>query len=252
MDLSETPRGRFQRHPWELARAAFFLDELVSSCRSDQRARILDVGAGDAWLARQVSERLPESTITCWDSGYATAARAPDGRIRYTTDPGDGPFDLCLVLDVAEHVEDDTAFLREVVAKLVPGGTLIFSVPAWPLLYSHHDRALRHFRRYRPADARALLEASGLQVLRSGGLFHSLLLPRAAQVALERHRSEHRESSDRPEAAPSSLVWKGSQGTRSLVLAALNLDLATSRLVARLGLEVPGLTWWATCRRASS
>lgn len=249
MDLSESPTGRFRRHPWELARADFFVRELARSESVCAEARILDVGAGDAWISRQLAESLPESSITCWDSGYDKVTPPPAARVHYTTQPGDEQFDVCLLLDVAEHVKDDARFLRDVVAKLAPGGTLLFSVPAWPFLYSQHDRALRHFRRYRPAHAHALLESSGLTILRSGGLFHSLLIARALQVVVEKRRRKGHESAPEEPKAPDSLVWAGAAWTRSLVTSALKLDLTTGRLAARLGIPLPGLSWWASCRK---
>ncbi len=55
------------------------------------------------------------------------------------------------MLDVIEHVEDDVGFVRDVVdGSLAPGGWVLVSVPAYQSLFSSHDRALKHFRRYAP------------------------------------------------------------------------------------------------------
>ena len=70
--------------------------------------------------------------------------------------------------------------------NLVGWRVTLVSVPAWPLLFSSHDVRLRHERRYTPAAARPLIRGAGLEIIRSAGLFHSLILPRALQVARER------------------------------------------------------------------
>ena len=60
------------RHPWELVRADFFERLLADHDLLDAR-RWLDVGAGDAWFATELVERLPaDATVTCWDINYTT------------------------------------------------------------------------------------------------------------------------------------------------------------------------------------
>lgn len=73
----------------------------------------------------------------------------------------DGSCQVVTMLDVLEHLSDDGRALQEVNRVLAPGGALVLSVPAYQHLWSAHDEALHHFRRY---------EKSGLAlVLRSGG-----------------------------------------------------------------------------------
>ena len=62
-----------------------------------------------------------------------------------------------------------------------PGRTRSSRCPAWQPLFTQHDVALRHFRRYAPDQGARLLETGGLEIVRKGGLFHSLLLPRLAR-----------------------------------------------------------------------
>jgi SAM-dependent methyltransferase len=68
--------------------------------------------------------------------------------------------------DVLEHIEDDRTAIAEVVRVLKPGGAFIFSVPAHPWLFSEHDSALLHFRRYTRVALRLLLEGGGLTIQR--------------------------------------------------------------------------------------
>ncbi len=55
---------------------------------------------------------------------------------------------LYLLVDVLEHVSDDHLLLSTVLSRSQPGSYALITVPAlWPL-WSHHDVALRHYRRY--------------------------------------------------------------------------------------------------------
>lgn len=103
-------------------------------------------------------------------------------------------YDLVVLLDVLEHVEDDVASLRALKTKLAPGGRVLLTVPALPWLWSAHDDLHHHFRRYTETTLRQRAEAAGLRVL-AAGYFNSLLLPlvvsvRVAKKALGIHSSD--------------------------------------------------------------
>lgn len=75
-------------------------------------------------------------------------------------------FDIVTMLDVLEHVEEDDRAVQEIFRVLKPGGAFILTVPAYQYLWSAHDEALHHFRRYEYAELRSLLRAAGFQVWR--------------------------------------------------------------------------------------
>ena len=70
------------------------------------------------------------------------------------------------MLDVLEHLSDDDRALSEVHRILKPGGALILSVPAYQHLWSAHDEALHHFRRYEKAGLNQVLRRAGFDVWR--------------------------------------------------------------------------------------
>jgi hypothetical protein len=56
--------------------------------------------------------------------------------------------DAVLLTDVIEHVAGDRALLAETIAPMSPGSWLLVTVPAGMELWSPHDVALGHYRRY--------------------------------------------------------------------------------------------------------
>lgn len=73
-------------------------------------------------------------------------------------------FDTVIMLNVLEHIADDARALAAVRATLAPGGRLLLLVPAERYLYGTLDQALGHYRRYEPAELRALLRAGGWEI----------------------------------------------------------------------------------------
>ena len=73
-------------------------------------------------------------------------------------------FDTAVMLNVLEHIEDDTRALASVRRLLAPDGRLVLLVPAERYLYGTLDRALGHFRRYEPRELRTLLRDAGYRV----------------------------------------------------------------------------------------
>jgi SAM-dependent methyltransferase len=251
MDLLEVPEHALeQRHPWELARFEFFLQVLARNIDLRALRTVLDVGAGDAWFAAQLAARVPIARIVCWDNGYTpefVASRRPgeDPRVQLALDRPAGRFDLLLLMDVLEHVADDTGLLGSLVRdNVTTDGWVLISVPAWPSLFSSHDVRLRHERRYTPAAGRRLLSGAGLEIAASAGLFHSLLLPRAALVARERLTGASKPPAD-------AGAWNAPPLVTRVVRSLLALDGRLSLTEARLGWTLPGLSWWALCRRTS-
>lgn len=76
----------------------------------------------------------------------------------------DSSFDLVVALDILEHVADDSAALAEIHRVLKPGGRVIATVPAYKFLWSGHDEALMHYRRYVAREVRDQFIAAHLRI----------------------------------------------------------------------------------------
>ena len=56
--------------------------------------------------------------------------------------------DLVVAFDVLEHIDDDAAAAKRIFELLRPGGTFLVAVPCDLRLWSAHDEAVDHVRRY--------------------------------------------------------------------------------------------------------
>ncbi len=74
--------------------------------------------------------------------------------------------DLVSALDVIEHLDDDMRALKEFNRVLQPEGLLLINVPAYRFLWSEHDEALMHRRRYVASELHVKLTQSGFRVLK--------------------------------------------------------------------------------------
>ena len=88
---------------------------------------------------------------------------------------GDSKLDVAVALDVLEHLDDDRRALTEILRVLRPEGVLLATVPAYPFLWSSHDEALDHRRRYRRAELRERLAAAGFEITLCSHVVASIL-----------------------------------------------------------------------------
>jgi SAM-dependent methyltransferase len=144
--------------------------------------RILDAGCGSG---RNMVDLAGFGTVTGLELADASVAKARDRAVgnvvQGTLDamPFEAAsFDLAVSFDVIEHLEDDHLALSELRRVVAPGGRLLVTVPAYPVLWSQHDVVNHHFRRYTLRTLETAAGAAGWQTV-SSTYFNGLLLPAA-------------------------------------------------------------------------
>ncbi len=159
----------WERHWWWRSRQAHILSQ-VKRLRDGHsgRARILDVGCGDGLFFEALS-RFGEVEGIEPDASLVNNPRWRE-RIKVAR-IGESPdilpaetYDLVLMLDVLEHISDDSQALAALRRSLKPGARLLLTVPALSWLWSGHDVANEHCRRYDRRSLRTVLESSGFRV----------------------------------------------------------------------------------------
>jgi SAM-dependent methyltransferase len=91
-----------------------------------------------------------------------TVARADAHKIPLRS----GTMGAVTCLDVLEHLDDDAEAASELRRILRPDGVLVVAVPADPALWSAHDVAVNHLRRYTRESLEGVLTGAGLEVQR--------------------------------------------------------------------------------------
>ncbi len=120
----------------------------------------------------------------------------------------DGAYDLIVLLDVLEHIPDDAGTPSALRPKLAKRGRLLMTVPAMPWLWSAHDVAHHHQRRYTQAGLARVVEGAGFRI-RHLTHFNSLLMP-AIVAARALGKLTKREGGD--DAMPSPAVNRMLEG----------------------------------------
>ncbi|OGF90510.1 hypothetical protein A3I27_02490 [Candidatus Giovannonibacteria bacterium RIFCSPLOWO2_02_FULL_43_11b] len=86
-------------------------------------------------------------------------------------------YDIIAMLDVLEHLEDDSAALKKIEEQLKPGGLALITVPAFSFLWTEHDNLLHHKRRYTKAGLRARILFDTNLIIKKLSYFNLLMFP---------------------------------------------------------------------------
>lgn len=139
-------------HFW-IQRRFTVLRQLAGGMLRDAR-EIAEIGCGNGLLQVQIeraygrevtgfdlNDRALKRNVSSVSSVYCYDIREQKAEFRKR-------FDLILLFDVLEHIDDESAFMRSALFHLAPSGNVIVNVPAGPRLMSSYDKAVGHKRRY--------------------------------------------------------------------------------------------------------
>jgi len=174
-------------HWWWEGRRRILAAEL-DRLRLPGGAKILEIGCGSGstipLLARYGAVWATDPDVGMLaEAACRGAEEVLPGRL-----PDDLPFagrqfDLIAMLDVLEHLDDDSGALRHVRERLTADGRLFLAVPAYAWLWSRQDDISHHKRRYTLPRLVAACHVAGLVVERAT-YFNTLLFPMAVAARL--------------------------------------------------------------------
>jgi SAM-dependent methyltransferase len=135
---------------------------------------LLDAGCGTGGLLARIASDLPQSRrfgieidplAAALARGKSGAAVVIGSTLALPVAPG--AFDAVFSADVLCHRGvEPAAALQNMWGCLRPGGVLILNLPAYPWLFSGHDRAVDNVRRFARSEVRALLRDAGYARIR--------------------------------------------------------------------------------------
>jgi len=133
---------------------------------------VLEVGCGNAVARGQIEQHYGCAVDGC-DVNQEALQQAERGRgklylydIHQRRSEWRDHFATIFLLDTLEHIDEPVRFLESIAYHLRPGGRLLITVPALPVLYSRYDAADGHVKRYRVGVLRQELAAAGLTLER--------------------------------------------------------------------------------------
>ncbi len=154
-------------HWWFRGRRKIILSMLTRF--APKRGPLLDVGMGTGLNAALFAklgfavdglESAPEAITIAKEV-------APNVRVIESSFPSSvvpaNHYAVVTMLDVLEHLQNDTEALHEVARVLAPNGIVLITVPAFSFLWSKHDELAHHYRRYRRHELSARLREAGLE-----------------------------------------------------------------------------------------
>ncbi|MBT4484910.1 MAG: class I SAM-dependent methyltransferase [Candidatus Latescibacteria bacterium] len=148
-------------HWWYRARRRLLRNDLQISADDKERLKILDLASacGDNFfVCKDIGDYYGldiswDAINYCKQKNISTIVQGDAHYLPFKSDT----FDVIIALDVFEHLDDDLISMKEIWRVLKNNGKLIFNTPAFMLLYSNHDRAFHHYRRYRTKELRKKL-----------------------------------------------------------------------------------------------
>lgn len=162
---------------WWYAERRYLLGNMI---RSLAPGRALDVGAaggGNTRVLRDAGWRVAALEYGADGAQVASERGLPVLRADATLLPvASESLDLVVAFDVLEHLVDDDACVDDIHRVLRPGGTFLVAVPCDPKLWSEHDVAVDHVRRYTRKTLHDVLVDGGF-VLESMTSWNVLLRP---------------------------------------------------------------------------
>lgn len=153
--------------------ATHYRDWLLELAEPYLGGRVLEIGAGRGTYSPYLRE-LGDSLVAVEPAsrGADEVRRRVAGLVGVEVVEGvlgdvdpQRQFDSAVMLNVLEHIEDDLGVLSDIRSRLVPGGTLVVWVPAFPALLGEFDRRIGHIRRYRRTGLIARARTAGFEVV---------------------------------------------------------------------------------------
>jgi ubiquinone/menaquinone biosynthesis C-methylase UbiE len=190
MKLHEYKRNyELEQTYWWFVGVRAMVKNLLSLTMADRSlGKVLDIGCGTGALLDQLQpsstelwglDVSPEALKYCSLRGHANLVLADAANTPFRS----ASFDVVTAIGLIEHLEHDLPFLMETKRLLKPDGVLILLTSSFPYLWSVHDTANEHKRRYYLRRLKQKMNEVGFEAIRFSHL-NFFLFPIIAPMLL--------------------------------------------------------------------
>ena len=223
------------KHWWFVGRRKIIESVLDKFYKKPTSNKILEIGCGTGGNLPLLSKYGALTAIEQYDEAIEIAAKRNICPIHKGSLPDNlqlnDEFDLICMLDVLEHIEDDSGALNNLASQLNSNGMLLITVPAYRFLWSAHDEIHHHHRRYTRKELENIIVKSGLKIKYST-YFNTLLFPIVYSVRLVGKLVNKNQASDANMPSPIiNFLLQSIFQLESLILSIIILPFGVSVLV---------------------
>lgn len=175
---------RVENHHWWFVARRKIINAFIKRAEFKDNIRIFEIGCGNGANLEFLSAHGDVTAIEKSEIALEYASKKNIGTIKQGELPDGIPndineeFDLVVMLDVLEHIEDDEECIKVLRNRVSKNGKLLLTIPAHQYLWSVHDEIHHHKRRYSIKQIRELLSKNGWSI-KYISYFNTLLFPLA-------------------------------------------------------------------------
>ena len=180
-----------EKEHWLMRGRRAIVEDMLSRFGSKKPAqtKVLDFGCGSGLFVGELAEKgyqsygldISHEAIKFGErQGIKNLGVIDSHKIHHP----DNFFDVILVLDVLEHLEDESWALKEMHRALKPGGIVISMVPAYEWMWGVQDEVAHHYRRYTKTRLLKAVNDSGSWKILHSSYFNTFLFLPIAGVRL--------------------------------------------------------------------
>ena len=155
---------KFERyHWWNLGKLSIVESLVRRYCSQTEPLKLIDIGAGTGSYAEFFAKKgmmveahdgsplaMPYLRDVC---AHCVQKKFPDDYRQCNPE-----YDVVLLLDMIEHLQDDRSGIDAALRLLKPGGILLCTVPACKRMWGEYDVVAHHYRRYDLSEVRELVK----------------------------------------------------------------------------------------------
>jgi len=225
---------------WFQGMAGFYRILLKKYLAVKPNFHILDIGCGTGMIMKNVLSSFgkvhgidasPEAVEFCKDRALSNVycANAVETGLDSNT------FDCITAFMIIEHIDDDVKFIKELERMCKKGGKVLISSSAFSALWSEHDDACEHMRRYSIKEFNSLIKSnSSFKILKLSYYNIVLFFPALLAAFLYSNKSVKK-----TETESHRRLWSFPASLNKLLTYTITLDaLVTSKLNIPFGVNI--------------